>query len=88
MIMAVSNGALRGYLDTATPLIVAAIAFVVDYNVDPKLVYPQGKAAPPTHPSSTDNNNDNDDNDTQTRTAWAPRAPPPWWRSGCRRASS
>lgn len=42
MINAVSNGALRGYLNTAYPLIVAGIAFVVDYSVDPKIVYPQG----------------------------------------------
>jgi MATE family multidrug resistance protein len=40
MLVAVSNGALRGYLDTTTPLIVAAIAFVVDYSVDPQVVYP------------------------------------------------
>lgn len=42
MLVAVANGALRGYLDTATPLIVAAIAFVVDYSVDPEIIYPQG----------------------------------------------
>lgn len=40
MLVAVSNGALRGYLDTSTPLIIAAIAFVVDYSVNPELVYP------------------------------------------------
>lgn len=40
MLVAVSNGALRGYLDTTTPLIVAAIAFIVDYSVDPEVVYP------------------------------------------------
>lgn len=40
MLMAVSNGALRGYLDTTTPLVVAAIAFVVDYSVDPEVIYP------------------------------------------------
>lgn len=40
MLVAVSNGALRGYLDTSTPLIIAAIAFIVDYTVDPEVVYP------------------------------------------------
>lgn len=41
-LVAVANGALRGYLDTTTPLIVAGVAFIVDYSVDPELVYPQG----------------------------------------------
>jgi hypothetical protein len=43
MIMAASNGVLRGYLDTATPLLVAMVAFIVDYSVDPEIVYPKGE---------------------------------------------
>jgi Na+-driven multidrug efflux pump len=45
MFLAVSNGALRGYLDTATPLLVAILAFIIDYSIDPHFIYPQGEAS-------------------------------------------
>lgn len=45
MFLAVSNGALRGYLDTATPLLVAILAFIIDYSIDPHFIYPQGEVS-------------------------------------------
>jgi len=43
MLVAAGNGVLRGYLDTTTPLLVAALAFIVDYSCDPEVVYPKGE---------------------------------------------
>jgi Na+-driven multidrug efflux pump len=50
MLVAVGNGALRGYLDTATPALVAVLAFIVDYSIDPEVVYPQGQWSPDDRP--------------------------------------
>lgn len=51
--MAVSSGALRGYLDTATPLLVAILTFIIDYSIDPAYIWPHGETAMPREHETT-----------------------------------
>jgi len=38
---AIFIGALRGFLDTTTPLLITLLAFIIDYSLTPEVFFPQ-----------------------------------------------